>query len=124
MRKRLTKALLAVGLTLVATFALAQPALAVGKTVTISIGDWNCRLNNEYKGSVSRSLIDVVPGTNPPASWQNGRSRTVNVTYNSGGSAVTIAAVVYCSTGWFSGYYREIAAGMWVNNQTGSDWQI
>ncbi|WP_367133280.1 hypothetical protein [Saccharothrix sp. HUAS TT1] len=125
MQKLMGKILPAVILAVASVLVLAPPASAATKTVTISMGDWNCRLNNEYKGWVSRSLIDVVPGSNPPASWQGGRSRTVNVIYQPGGSKVTIAAVVFCQTNWFGGgYYREIASGRWVDNSTGTDWQV
>jgi hypothetical protein len=123
--KRLGKLALAMGLSLLAVLAIAQPASAATKTVTISLGDWNCRLNNQYSGWVARSLIDAVPGNNPPASWQGGRSRSVNVTYQPGGSRVSIAAVAFCQTNWWGGgYYREIAAGRWVDNSTGTDWQV
>lgn len=116
------------GVLVVLAFSLvlmAQPASAATKTVTITVGDWNCRINGQYSGTVVRALIDVVPGNNPSASWVNGRSRTVNVIYQPGGSRVTIGAEIFCKTSWWGGgYYRTISAGRWVDSSTGTAWSV
>lgn len=104
-----------------------QPAMAATRTVSITVADWNCMLNGKYKGKVTKVLIDATPSSSGAAKWVSGRTRTgVKVIYNPSGSAVTIAAVAYCKTGLFSGYYRELANGRWVtsNSPSSNSWTI
>lgn len=70
MVQRLIKAIGALGVSVLMLFGLAQTASAATKTVTISVGDWDCRVNNQYSGSVARALIDMVPRNNPPPSFK------------------------------------------------------
>ena len=123
--QRISGVVAAAVMTTAMLLGLASPASAATKSVTISMGDWNCRINNQYSGTVTRVLIDVVPSNSPAVGWINGRSRNVSVIYTPSGSSVKIAAVVFCKTSWWGGgYYREIAAGRWVNSSTGTYWNI
>lgn len=107
-------------------FAGVTSASADTRSVSVSIGDWNCRQDGQYKGSVSKVLIDVVPSSSAPGSWTNGRTRNgIDVIYNPSGSSVTVAAVIFCKTNIFgAGYYRELSFGKWVDRNTSSTWQF
>ncbi len=126
MRRRLIT--IAATVALAATSIVATPvqAHAATKTVTIEVGDWWCKLNGKYKGSVSKNLIDVVPGRNSAAQWKSGRTTTRSVDYNaSGGSAVRIAGEVLCKTWWGDpGYYATVVAGRWMDNNYTTYWVV
>lgn len=95
------------------------PANAASRSIPVTVGDWNCMTNGQYKGNVSRVLIDVVPSNSPASGYVSGNTRSVSVIYTPSGSRVTVAAVAFCKTSWYGGgYYREISAGRWVDSST------
>lgn len=104
----------------------AQPAAAASKTVSITVNDWNCRIGGEYKGKVSKVLIDAIPSTSPSGTWENGKTRSgVAVNYLPSGSKVKVVTVIFCKTTWYGGgYYRDIEFGRWVDTNTATDWQF
>lgn len=126
MRKRFISILSALAFALSALFIGATPASAA-MNISVTIGDHNCRRNQQYEGSISRILVDVVPSSSGQPGWISGRTR-YNITIptpSSQGSAHTIAAVVFCKTSIFgTGYYRELTFGKWATNTTPTNWNF
>lgn len=101
----------------IAGIALASTALIVGvvpqqaqastKTISVTVGDWNCRQSGQYKGSVSKVLIDAVPSNSVQPGWISGRTRAgISAIYQPGGSRVQIVFTAFCKTTWYgAGYY-------------------
>ncbi len=112
-------------LTISASMGITTPAYAATKNVTIEIGNWNCRIGGQYKGSVNSILIDVIPGKNPAATWVAGNKTGRNITYNPNGSSVRVVGKAHCKTWWGDpGYYVDIVTGRWVDRNTSNHWKF
>ena len=125
MRRKFIAIAAAVAFVVASFVATPTQAHAASKTVTIEVGDWWCKLNGKYRGSVASNLIDVVPGRNPAAQWRSGRTTTRSVEYNPNGSAVRIAGEVHCKTWWGDpGYYATVVAGRLMDRNYTTYWVV
>lgn len=123
--KRIIRLFLVAALSLTAIAGVASPASAATANVNITIGDWNCRQDGAYKGSVSKVLVDAIPSYSGQPGWIGGKTRYgVNVGYNyTYGSSVKVTAVIFCKTTWYgAGYYRELVFGKWAYRGMSTDW--
>jgi hypothetical protein len=94
------------------------PAVASNGTykVTVVIGSWNAVVNGK-QGTITSSLIDIVPSNSPAAKWTPGNSRTISViNVPKNGCNVHVSAAFYVKSGLFgTPVLKTINKKIWVN---------